>query len=117
MGKMRKPRLLLSGRPYLLLLLCFVVLAGCATLERLPGAQVRQSQQVKILGLAEARFYVDDVDKIHDIAVKAYQRRNLARPGGKTVNFLAVSGGGDDGAFGAGLLSGWSEHGGRPVFD
>ncbi|MDO8411580.1 MAG: patatin-like phospholipase family protein [Phenylobacterium sp.] len=33
------------------------------------------------------------------------------------VNVLAVSGGGANGAFGAGLLVGWSEAGGRPAFD
>src|SRR4029079_6674448 len=32
-------------------------------------------------------------------------------------NLLALSGGADDGAFGAGLLVGWSEHGNRPEFD
>jgi len=30
---------------------------------------------------------------------------------------LAVSGGGENGAFGAGLLCGWTAHGSRPVFD
>jgi predicted acylesterase/phospholipase RssA len=30
--------------------------------------------------------------------------------------FLAISGGGDNGAFGAGLLNGWTRAGGRPVF-
>ncbi|MFD0858624.1 patatin-like phospholipase family protein [Roseovarius aquimarinus] len=30
---------------------------------------------------------------------------------------LALSGGGEDGAFGAGVLTGWSEAGGRPEFD
>ena len=33
------------------------------------------------------------------------------------VNFLALSGGGADGAFGAGLLKGWSKAGTRPTFD
>ena len=33
------------------------------------------------------------------------------------VQILAVSGGGENGAFGAGLLCGWSEHGTRPVFE
>ena len=32
------------------------------------------------------------------------------------ANFLAVSGGGEDGAFGAGLLCGWTETGSRPEF-
>jgi predicted acylesterase/phospholipase RssA len=33
------------------------------------------------------------------------------------VQLLAVSGGGENGAFGSGLLCGWSEHGTRPVFE
>ncbi|MFO0873641.1 MAG: patatin-like phospholipase family protein [Phycisphaerales bacterium] len=32
------------------------------------------------------------------------------------VSVLAISGGGSDGAFAAGLLCGWTEHGTRPVF-
>jgi predicted acylesterase/phospholipase RssA len=34
-----------------------------------------------------------------------------------TLNILAISGGAEDGAFGAGLLNGWSEKGDRPQFD
>jgi len=33
------------------------------------------------------------------------------------VQFLAVSGGGENGAFGAGVLCGWSDFGSRPVFE
>jgi len=33
------------------------------------------------------------------------------------LELLAVSGGGDNGAFGAGLLNGWTAQGSRPVFD
>ena len=33
------------------------------------------------------------------------------------ANLLAISGGAEDGAFGAGLLVGWSDAGTRPVFD
>ena len=33
------------------------------------------------------------------------------------LQLLAVSGGGENGAFGAGLLCGWSEQGSRPTFD
>lgn len=35
----------------------------------------------------------------------------------RELSILAISGGGEDGAFGAGLLNGWSERGGRPQFD
>ncbi|CUK15060.1 Patatin [Shimia thalassica] len=37
------------------------------------------------------------------------------RKGG--LNILALSGGGQDGAFGAGILTGWTQMGKRPVFD
>src|SRR5205085_12488246 len=54
------------------------------------------------------------------IAALGRQRRNLglapdaAMP---EVQLLAVSGGGENGAFGAGLLCGWSEQGSRPTFE
>jgi predicted acylesterase/phospholipase RssA len=54
---------------------------------------------------------------------RASVRRELAwrRSTGQTgplppVSMLAISGGGDDGAFGAGLLVGWTEAGTRPEF-
>ncbi|WP_052041956.1 patatin-like phospholipase family protein [Paracoccus sphaerophysae] len=37
--------------------------------------------------------------------------------GAEAVDILALSGGGDGGAFGAGLLIGWTERGDRPEFD
>src|SRR6202008_5372 len=33
------------------------------------------------------------------------------------LNLLAISGGAEDGAFGAGLLAGWGDTGTRPAFD
>jgi predicted acylesterase/phospholipase RssA len=36
---------------------------------------------------------------------------------GHSISVLALSGGGEHGAFGAGLLNGWSESGRRPTFD
>jgi hypothetical protein len=76
-----------------------------------------QAKQADILDIPDARFYVAEAKQILDIAVKANQRRNLARGVSATRRFLAISGGGDDGAFGAGLLVGWSDRGDRPEFD
>ena len=45
------------------------------------------------------------------LATRRLGRANCA------LNYLALSGGGADGAFGAGLLKGWSELGTRPSFD
>ncbi|MEY2927577.1 MAG: hypothetical protein RL367_2054 [Pseudomonadota bacterium] len=41
----------------------------------------------------------------------------VVRPGPADYNVLALSGGGPDGAYGVGLLQGWSRSGRRPVFD
>jgi predicted acylesterase/phospholipase RssA len=43
--------------------------------------------------------------------------RHLERKRGHALNMLSLSGGGQNGAFGAGFLVGWRENGQRPVFD
>ena len=43
--------------------------------------------------------------------------RSLERKRGHALNLLSISGGGQNGAFGAGFLNGWSETGRRPEFD
>jgi hypothetical protein len=43
--------------------------------------------------------------------------RQLERKQGRALNVLSLSGGGQNGAFGAGLLNGWRESGVRPQFD
>src|SRR5262249_27155807 len=67
--------------------------------------------------IERARFIGDN-----DVALKEELRRalTLSHRHGTTraapPSFLAISGGGVEGAFGAGLLVGWSEHGDRPQF-
>lgn len=43
--------------------------------------------------------------------------RTLERKRGHALNMLSISGGGQNGAFGAGFLNGWRESGRRPEFD
>jgi predicted acylesterase/phospholipase RssA len=43
--------------------------------------------------------------------------RSLERKRGHALNMLSISGGGQNGAFGAGFLNGWRESGRRPEFD
>src|SRR4051794_15285754 len=43
--------------------------------------------------------------------------RAMERKVGRALNMLSISGGGQNGAFGAGLLNGWRESGQRPQFD
>jgi hypothetical protein len=89
---------------------------GCASLERLPAVKLAQAPNADILNISDVRFYTTDTARMTAIAVAAYQRRSKIQHASEPQNFLAISGGGDDGAFGAGLLVGWSERGDRPNF-
>jgi hypothetical protein len=105
-------------------LLFGLVLTACGPLERGPSVPKSDTVRAQPLGLSNARFYPDD-DPAAFIAEgtsalereKAYlQSQGVSLKRLPPVTYLAVSGGGDNGAFGAGLLNGWSELGTRPTF-
>lgn len=105
------------------LLAVALALGGCATTERLPAVPLSLASSAIPLDIADARFYADtDVARVSALATQAYHRAKaaglLADKNGKHEEraFLAISGGGDDGAYGAGLLAGWSARGDRPQF-
>ena len=108
-------RCLRAGLVLAISFLVVSVIGGCAT--RLPPLTYAQAKQTDILDIPAARFYVSEKKQILDLAIEASQRRNQARGTSTSRYFLAISGGGDDGAFGAGLLVGWSDRGNRPIFD
>ena len=106
-----------------LLTALLLLVQGCA----LPGRQVavpaQDTTRAEIPGIPNARYWVDiDIESFVRDAIASAQREQayLARTGHQgslpPINFLAISGGGDDGAFGAGLLVGWSASGTRPEF-
>ncbi|MBP6766287.1 MAG: patatin-like phospholipase family protein [Reyranella sp.] len=76
------------------------------------------------LGIPNARFYADgDARLMVDEGMKSGVREAAAlRAAGASPTkippayFLAVSGGGDNGAFGAGIMNGWTAIGTRPTF-
>jgi hypothetical protein len=103
------------------LLLAF--LAGCASIVRLPAPPPQQLSAIDVLGVPETRFWADgDPASIIAFYERLLSRREAARPMGRggripPGHFLALSGGADDGAFGAGVLVGWTETGQRPQFE
>src|ERR1700730_10716774 len=89
---------------------CALILASCASVPRIPYTQQEQSTAA-IPGIPNARLWADDPASI------ATARRAVLSPVAlKQPTVLALSGGGANGAFGAGLLSGWSARGTRPQF-
>jgi hypothetical protein len=105
---------------WLLLLMKFVV--GCAPLERLPPAPSNLTEHATVLGIPNARFWPDTQGPaLVQEAGEALTRERTSQATGTNAplpaaNFLAVSGGSDNGAFAAGLLVGWSDTGARPSF-
>src|SRR6201991_1861260 len=110
----------------LLLLAVALAATACSHPTREPAVPRADSARAQPLGIANARFFADGDPAL----MIAEGRRALAREietlkaEGKAptlanlppVNFLAVSGGGDNGAFGAGLINGWTQAGTRPEF-
>jgi predicted acylesterase/phospholipase RssA len=92
-----------------LVLVWALALAGCAGVSRVPYTQQEQAVAV-VPGIPGARLWADDP------AIASGRRSPAAHGPQVQPHLLALSGGGADGAFGAGLLAGWSARGTRPQF-
>jgi hypothetical protein len=101
-----------------------LAVAACASsspLPRLPAVPPGETDHVSVLGIANARFLPRDTEAISAMAARLYEREEAYYVStGRTIpaamSMLAISGGSDNGAFGAGLLVGWGESGTRPQF-
>jgi hypothetical protein len=99
-----------------------LTVTGCSTPERLPA--VPSASEIHAdTGLGPIRFLVTrETASFAEEARNALRKEQtyLASTGHQgpmpPANFLAISGGSDNGAFGAGLLNGWTAAGTRPEF-
>ena len=115
----------MPSRRYFVAIAIFIsaVASSCASLEsRLPVPKILV-EDAQIEGFSDIRYWGDqlpsDVDRViqeHYLQLKK-ERPELLRKKRFVVNILAISGGGSNGAFGAGLLNGWSARGTRPEFE
>lgn len=106
-------------RGWILAAVTAALLGGCSHPERLTAVPQAVTTRATIPGMENVRFWVgDDPEPIIEAAVAAIRRERafLGHDRLPPANFLAISGGGDDGAFGAGLLVGWTATGTRPEF-
>jgi hypothetical protein len=99
-----------------------LTVVGCASPERLPPVPSADTAKALPLGLANARFFplaerAEFIAEWKQSLQRQRQALGLAPDAQLPVaRFLAISGGGDNGAFGSGLLVGWTEAGDRPEF-
>jgi len=97
-----------------------LTLTGCASTPERQPLPPEYTLKAVIPGIPDARFWGDEwptfaAEMFETFTVADFQREFDAvydRP----HNYLAISGGGANGAFGAGLLVGWTATGERPEF-
>ena len=111
------------SRPIAAMTFVAFALSACATPQRLapePTASMADANA----GISNVRFLVArDTSTFQAEALSALEKEKawLARQGSTASElppayYLAISGGGDNGAFGAGFLNGWTASGSRPQF-
>jgi predicted acylesterase/phospholipase RssA len=107
-------------------LLVFAVAgAGCASMIPRDVVPERLADEAQLAGMPNIRVWGDAsaesltvLSRTKKPKVDAFvEARRRSEQQSREVNILAISGGGDNGAFGAGLLVGWGDAGTRPDFD
>ena len=96
------------------------LLVGCASAPtRFQPLPETLSPQAQIPGIPGARYWGDVQPPGFDAWLKlpdAELAANFSGVMNRPHHYLSLSGGGADGAFGAGILAGWTAHGTRPEF-
>lgn len=94
-------------------------LTGCASTPARSALPSELASVASVASLHDVRYWGDEAPRgfqawleLPEDELRARFRDVMDRPHA----YLILSGGGDDGAFGAGLLTGWTEQGTRPEF-
>jgi hypothetical protein len=99
------------------------LLQGCSIPGRMPAVPQDMTAKAEVPGMPSIRylsggdmsqFLIDGKESV--MLELAYRAKSGQKGPLPPANFLAISGGGDDGAYGAGLLCGWSAADTRPEF-
>ena len=101
------------------LLASALAFAACAHPERGPAVPSDATTQATIPGIPNARYWIGEgPEAMIALGIESIERERAAANTEELppAYYLALSGGGEDGAFGAGLLVGWTETGTRPEF-
>ncbi len=101
-------------RRSLMLSLVTLALAACSFIPR-DGFTAFEQSHARIPGIPEARFWVDGTGE----ELRDFLRGSVLSAASKAsgpFDVLAISGGAFDGAYGAGVVGGWTASGTRPRF-
>jgi predicted acylesterase/phospholipase RssA len=119
------PEVRVSRRAAVVCAAALLALVGCSSSTRQPAVPASEVPRANVVGYPnDIRYYprdFEDVRQFEEDFVASWTKERAAlglAPGAPLppAAYLAISGGGDNGAFGAGLLAGWTKAGDRPVF-
>jgi predicted patatin/cPLA2 family phospholipase len=115
MGIMKTNRKILI----IIFILSAFLMSGCATSYKRTPLPEAYRDIAQIPYIPDARVWGDTIppgiqERIAEIKEQVREKEPEAKY--EPVDYLAISGGGANGAFGAGLLVGWTEAGNRPDF-
>jgi hypothetical protein len=104
------------GRAAAIVAAAQLLLVGCGLNDRYKAVPSALAGDLTFAQVENARFAGEEVAAMRTEFERAFARRHSQAGSATPATFLALSAGQEDGAFAAGLLVGWSEHGGRPEF-
>jgi predicted patatin/cPLA2 family phospholipase len=116
---------MIAGRLLALAAAGLFALSACSLPVRNAAVPYKQEAQAAPIGLTDVRYVVGNAADMarfrRDVADTWVRERAWRKKQGLSgalppSALLALSGGGDNGAFGAGLLNGWTQTGKRPEF-
>lgn len=103
----------------IIFILSALLMSGCATSHKRNPLPEAYGDIAQIPYIPDARFWGDTLpSEIREelTEIKEQIREKEPEKKYKPIDYLAISGGGANGAFGAGLLVGWTAAGNRPDF-
>lgn len=110
-------------RHLIAMMLVVPFLMACEGTRVLPAPPADKAEIVQVPGFPGVRSWGDAPPEESQARLRAMRRLISERiragvelPNGGEVDVLLLSGGGSDGAYGAGLLAGWTDRGNRPEF-
>jgi hypothetical protein len=109
--------------PPLILVLILSLTAACTTSDVLDAVPEHEVSNATVAGFNRVRYWADEqpgalVDREQKTIAKVHEvYGNSLRGRVVPLNYLCISGGGSNGAYGAGFLVGWTAKGTRPTFN
>jgi predicted acylesterase/phospholipase RssA len=114
-----RPRFLSKSQYEVLVLLLVFAISGCGSVPERTPPPAELKELAEIPGFPHVRDWGDDSSFIEEYWMSPSDEEiasNYSGVIGSEHTYLAISGGGANGAYGAGLLVGWTAAGTRPEF-